>query len=349
MRQIGVRDEARLLADYERCGQFVCCRTFIKDFQPVSMRMAKLQKATLDPTKISGRCGRLMCCLRYEYETYEALRKNLPKRNTYVMTEDGPGRVVATHILTQLVKVDIRQKINVVPVESITRRNLTEEEVANWKPEIARSRSEPQRERRRRPRRKKSAEGAADAVAKQETPPPAEAAADSPQSAGPAKPKRRRRSRRSRRGKSREAAPQDGRQAKAAKTGPQDGRQANAAKAGPQDGRQANAAKAGPQNGRQAGTPEVSTSRSSGQAKRRGKTGLPQKVLESYGLAGDGASAETPREDGQAGAEPTAPPGDGEKRRRSRRSRRRSKRRKSGGGPKSDAGSSGTAPPTSNG
>jgi cell fate regulator YaaT (PSP1 superfamily) len=71
MRQIGVRDEAKLLADYGDCGCAVCCNTHLVQMPPVSMRMAKLQKATLDPTKISGRCGRLKCCLRYEYENYE--------------------------------------------------------------------------------------------------------------------------------------------------------------------------------------------------------------------------------------------------------------------------------------
>jgi cell fate regulator YaaT (PSP1 superfamily) len=73
MRQIGVRDEAKLLADYGDCGCPVCCNTHLVEMPPVSMRMAKLQKATLDPTKISGRCGRLKCCLRYEYESYEQM------------------------------------------------------------------------------------------------------------------------------------------------------------------------------------------------------------------------------------------------------------------------------------
>jgi cell fate regulator YaaT (PSP1 superfamily) len=76
MRQIGVRDEAKLLADYGDCGCPVCCNTHLSQMPPVSMRMAKLQKATLDPTKISGRCGRLKCCLRYEYETYEQLLRS---------------------------------------------------------------------------------------------------------------------------------------------------------------------------------------------------------------------------------------------------------------------------------
>ena len=105
MRQVGARDEARLVADYERCGQRCCCQQFLQYLRPVSMRMAKTQKATLDPSKISGRCGRLMCCLRYEDIGYEELRKNLPRRNTWVRTEEVTGRVIDTQILTQLAKV----------------------------------------------------------------------------------------------------------------------------------------------------------------------------------------------------------------------------------------------------
>ena len=77
MRQIGARDEARLVADYEKCGQHCCCKQFLKVLKPVSMKQAKIQKATLDPLKISGRCGRLMCCLRYEETTYDDLKKRL--------------------------------------------------------------------------------------------------------------------------------------------------------------------------------------------------------------------------------------------------------------------------------
>jgi len=105
LRQVGARDEARLTADYERCGQYCCCKNFLKVLKPVSMRSAKTQKATLDPLKISGRCGRLMCCLRYEDETYETLKKNLPRRRTRVGTPEGPGVVLDTQILTQLVLV----------------------------------------------------------------------------------------------------------------------------------------------------------------------------------------------------------------------------------------------------
>ncbi|MSR29762.1 MAG: signal peptidase [Phycisphaerales bacterium] len=105
LRQIGARDEARLTADYEKCGQYCCCKNFLKVLKPVSMKAAKMQKATLDPMKISGRCGRLMCCLRYEDETYESLSAKLPKVKTRVTTPDGPGTVVETKTLVQLVLV----------------------------------------------------------------------------------------------------------------------------------------------------------------------------------------------------------------------------------------------------
>lgn len=107
LRHVGARDEARLTADYERCGQHCCCKQFLKVLRPVSMRSAKVQKATLDPLKISGRCGRLMCCLRYEDETYETLRKRLPNRKARVGTLEGPGIVIDLQILTQLVLVEL--------------------------------------------------------------------------------------------------------------------------------------------------------------------------------------------------------------------------------------------------
>jgi cell fate regulator YaaT (PSP1 superfamily) len=105
MRQVGARDEARLVADYERCGQRCCCQEFLKDLKPISMRMAKVQKATLDPSKISGRCSRLMCCLKYEDASYEELRKKLPRRNTWVRTHEVTGKIVDTQIITQLVRL----------------------------------------------------------------------------------------------------------------------------------------------------------------------------------------------------------------------------------------------------
>jgi cell fate regulator YaaT (PSP1 superfamily) len=123
MRQVGARDEARLIADYEKCGQHCCCQQFLKVLKPVSMKQAKIQKATLDPLKISGRCGRLMCCLRYEETTYDDLKKNLPRKKSQVMTPDGPGIVIDSQILTQLVLVslDSNHEQAAYPVESLTK------------------------------------------------------------------------------------------------------------------------------------------------------------------------------------------------------------------------------------
>ena len=125
MRQVGARDEARLVGDYERCGQECCCKQFLKGLQPVSMRMAKTQKATLDPSKISGRCGRLMCCLRYEDQCYRDLKKCLPHRNIWVKTRDQIGRVTGTQILTQLVQVQLPDGSRAAfPNEDIIERNV---------------------------------------------------------------------------------------------------------------------------------------------------------------------------------------------------------------------------------
>ncbi|MGQ3685613.1 MAG: PSP1 domain-containing protein [Candidatus Loosdrechtia sp.] len=107
MKQIGVRDEARLLADYEHCGRELCCRSFLKNLEPVTMKMAKNQKATLDPSKISGRCGRLMCCLRYEDKVYEDLKHNMPKRGSFIKTAKGTGEVINHDILRQLVTIEL--------------------------------------------------------------------------------------------------------------------------------------------------------------------------------------------------------------------------------------------------
>ena len=107
MRQIGVRDEARLLADYGDCGKPVCCNTHLREMPPVSMKMAKIQKATLNPNKISGRCGRLKCCLRYEYETYEAFRRELPGVGATVVTRQGQGKVIGQEILARKVLVSL--------------------------------------------------------------------------------------------------------------------------------------------------------------------------------------------------------------------------------------------------
>src|SRR5947208_4090979 len=110
MRQIGVRDEAKLLADYGDCGKPVCCNTHLLRMPPVSMRMAKLQKTTLDPSKISGRCGRLKCCLRYEFDTYQALERELPAVGSRVVTRRGEGRVIALEVLAQKVVVEFQDR-----------------------------------------------------------------------------------------------------------------------------------------------------------------------------------------------------------------------------------------------
>ncbi|TWT71884.1 PSP1 domain-containing protein [Crateriforma conspicua] len=113
MRQIGVRDEAKILADYGDCGRPICCANHLTKMPPVSMKMAKLQKATLDPNKISGRCGRLKCCLRYEFETYQSLADALPPVGSQVVTRDGTMVVLNQEILSGqlLVSTEDRRRI----------------------------------------------------------------------------------------------------------------------------------------------------------------------------------------------------------------------------------------------
>jgi cell fate regulator YaaT (PSP1 superfamily) len=114
MRQIGVRDEAKLLADYGDCGKPVCCNTHLSRMPPVSMRMAKLQKTTLDPSKISGRCGRLKCCLRYEFDTYQSLERELPPVGSRLVTTHGHGRVLALEVLAQKAVVEFEDRRRIV-------------------------------------------------------------------------------------------------------------------------------------------------------------------------------------------------------------------------------------------
>lgn len=109
LRQIGVRDEAKMIGGVGPCGRVLCCASFLGDFEPVSIRMAKQQNLTLNPTKISGICGRLMCCLRYESSTYEALENMLPDQNEIVITPDGPGRVVAANAIKETVQVELEE------------------------------------------------------------------------------------------------------------------------------------------------------------------------------------------------------------------------------------------------
>ena len=109
LRQIGVRDEAKMVGGIGPCGRPMCCATFLGDFASVSIKMAKEQNLSLNPTKISGICGRLMCCLNYEQTTYEDIRKRLPKVGAIVKTEEGNGEVVGNSIVKEMVKVKIRR------------------------------------------------------------------------------------------------------------------------------------------------------------------------------------------------------------------------------------------------
>ena len=104
LRQIGVRDEAKMLGGLGSCGRPCCCSEFLGDFQPVSIKMAKEQNLSLSPTKISGLCGRLMCCLNFENEHYVHTRKKMPKIGSIIITEDGEAEVVETNIITESVK-----------------------------------------------------------------------------------------------------------------------------------------------------------------------------------------------------------------------------------------------------
>ena len=105
LRQIGVRDKAKMVGGLGMCGRPFCCREFLDDFQPVSIKMAKTQNLSLNPTKISGACGRLMCCLKYEQDAYEDLLKTSPKNESFVDTVDGRGTVVDVNLLRQCVRV----------------------------------------------------------------------------------------------------------------------------------------------------------------------------------------------------------------------------------------------------
>ena len=105
LRQIGVRDKAKMVGGLGMCGRPFCCREFLDDFQPVSIKMAKTQNLSLNPTKISGVCGRLMCCLKYEQEAYEDLLRTAPKNESFVDTPDGRGTVTEVNLLRQSVKV----------------------------------------------------------------------------------------------------------------------------------------------------------------------------------------------------------------------------------------------------
>lgn len=116
LRQIGVRDEAKMLGGFGICGRPFCCSSFMGDFQPVSIKMAKEQGLSLNPAKISGTCGRLMCCLKYEQEVYEHLLRHTPKVGALVETREGRGTVVENNLITGMLKVSLTKRPDAAPL-----------------------------------------------------------------------------------------------------------------------------------------------------------------------------------------------------------------------------------------
>ncbi|MFD1039902.1 stage 0 sporulation family protein [Virgibacillus byunsanensis] len=114
LRQIGVRDEAKMLGGIGPCGRMLCCSTFLGDFEPVSIKMAKDQNLSLNPAKISGLCGRLMCCLKYENDDYESGKRELPDLGERVKTPYGKGKVVGLNILERVIQIEIPEKERVI-------------------------------------------------------------------------------------------------------------------------------------------------------------------------------------------------------------------------------------------
>ncbi|GEK35413.1 PSP1 domain-containing protein [Kurthia sibirica] len=114
LRQIGVRDEAKMLGGIGPCGRMLCCSTFLGDFEPVSIKMAKDQNLSLNPTKISGLCGRLMCCLKYENDEYEEVREKMPDIGYTVNTPDGKGKVVGMNILERILQIELFEQKRVL-------------------------------------------------------------------------------------------------------------------------------------------------------------------------------------------------------------------------------------------
>ena len=110
MKQMGVRDEARVIKGYGVCGEELCCSSFLEDFTPVSIKMAKDQGLALNPSKISGVCGRLMCCLQYEHENYKELVKGMPQVGKNIQTPSGPGRVLKNNIIEQTVLIRLEDE-----------------------------------------------------------------------------------------------------------------------------------------------------------------------------------------------------------------------------------------------
>ena len=116
LRQIGVRDESKMLGGFGMCGRPFCCHTFLGEFQPVSIKMAKEQGLSLNPVKISGTCGRLMCCLKYEQNSYEYLNKITPRVGAIVETAEGRGTVIDNNLITGLLKIRLDKRPDAAPV-----------------------------------------------------------------------------------------------------------------------------------------------------------------------------------------------------------------------------------------
>lgn len=125
LRQIGVRDEAKMIGGLGPCGRPMCCSVHLGDFAPVSIKMAKEQNLSLNPTKISGICGRLMCCLNYEQNTYEDIRKRLPKVASIVQTEYGKGEVVSNSVVNESVKIKVKIEDGEDTIKEVSINELT--------------------------------------------------------------------------------------------------------------------------------------------------------------------------------------------------------------------------------
>ena len=172
LRQIGVRDEAKMLGGLGPCGRAICCGTFLGDFQPVSIKMAKEQNLSLNPTKISGLCGRLMCCLKYEQEHYEQARKQLPRVGRDVITPNGRAHVLDINVLKETVRVRMLEDENTEVVEF---RAADVQRLPTPEPEKKKTKREEKADRGKKEAQRADAETEKDETGPAETPPePAE-------------------------------------------------------------------------------------------------------------------------------------------------------------------------------
>ena len=142
LRQIGIRDQAKMVGGIGICGRVCCCASHLKDFEKVSIKMAKVQGLALNPTKISGSCGRLMCCLEYENDYYSEVYPRLPKLNSEVLTKEGRGTVLSTNALTQLVSVRIESKDGSVSIKEFNINDIKKVAVDNNQQNNANKKSE---------------------------------------------------------------------------------------------------------------------------------------------------------------------------------------------------------------